>query len=111
MRISGVSLGIGGREDGVDEDEGADDLSAKAGALGVAIGDNVSTTALDLVDGGLETLDNTSTADGTQGLHHNVENCSGQRQFPRQEQAERHRRVDVSACNIPPRYLQPFSLS
>ena len=96
MRISGVSLGIGGGEDGVDEDEGADDLSTKAGALGVAMGNDVSTTALNLVDGGLETLDHTSTADGTQGLHHNVENCSGQRQFPRQEQTECHGWVDVS---------------
>ncbi len=41
MRISGISLGIGSGEDGVDENEGTDDLSTEAAAFGVARGDEV----------------------------------------------------------------------
>jgi hypothetical protein len=37
----GIALGVGGGEDGVDEDEGADDLGAEPGAAGVARGERV----------------------------------------------------------------------
>ena len=65
MRVSGISLGIGGGEDSVDENEGAYDLSAKATALGVARGHEVGTTELLHVDGLLEALHDAGTADGT----------------------------------------------
>lgn len=81
MGVSGISLGIGSGEDGVDEHESADNLSTEAVALGVAVGDDVGAPALGLVEVRLEAFDNTGPADSTKALHHNVENCSGQRQF------------------------------
>lgn len=44
MRVSGASLSISGREDSVDKDKGADNLSAKAITLGVAMGYIISST-------------------------------------------------------------------
>ena len=63
VRISGVSLGVGGGEDGVDQNEGADDLGAEAAAFGVASGDEVSAAELLLVDGFLKTLHDAGAAD------------------------------------------------
>lgn len=77
--VSGVALGIGGGEDGVDKDEGADDLSAEAIALGVARGDNVGTAAPHLVLTLLEALHDTRAADGTKALHNHVEHRPRQR--------------------------------
>lgn len=100
MRVSGAALGISGGEDGVDEDEGADDLSAETVALGVTAVDVVGATAVGHVGTLLEALDNTRTADGTKALHHDVEHCPCQRQLPRQEQSERHGWVNVTSCRI-----------
>ena len=98
--VPGVPLGVGGGEDGVDEDEGADDLSAEAVALGVAGGDDVGAAAVAHVQSLLEALDDAGAADGAQALHDDVEDGPGERQLPRQEQAEGHRRVDVAACGF-----------
>ena len=54
--VPGVPLGVGGGEDGVDEDEGADDLGAEAVALGVAGRDDVGAAAGGLVQALLEAL-------------------------------------------------------
>lgn len=73
MRISGISLSIGGGEDGVDENEGTDDLSTQTAALGVARGHEVGTTQLLHVGGPLEALDHAGAADGAEALHYDVE--------------------------------------
>lgn len=75
MGVSGAALGVSGGEHGVDEDEGTDDLGAEAVTLGVAVGDDVGASAMAVVDGFLEALHDTSTADGTKALHHYVEHC------------------------------------
>lgn len=46
MGVSGISLGIGGGEDGVNQDKGTDDFSSQAGAFGVAMGELVRTAAV-----------------------------------------------------------------
>lgn len=68
VRISGISLSIGGGEDGVDENEGTDDLSTKTATLGVARGHEVGTTELLHVGGPLEALDDAGAADGAEGI-------------------------------------------
>ena len=78
MRVTSASLGVGGGEDGVDKDEGADDLSAEAGSFGVARSDGVGSAAEGLVGGRLEAFDNTGAADGSEALHDHVEDSSGQ---------------------------------
>jgi len=99
MGVPGVPLGVGGGEDGVDEDEGADDLSAEAVALGVSGRDDVGAAAVAHVQPLLEPLDDAGAADGAQALHDDVEDSPGERQLPSQEQPEGHRRVDVPACS------------
>lgn len=98
MGVPGIPLGISGREDGVDQDEGANDLSAKAITLGVAGGDNIGTTTVAHVKPLLEALHHSSSTDGTQALHDNVEDGPSQGQLPGQEQPESHSWVDVSSC-------------
>ena len=98
MRVSGIALGIGGGEDGVDENEGTNDLGPQAVALGVAVRHRVGAAAQPLVTRVLEPLDHPGAADRSQALHHHVEDRPRQRQLPRQQQPERHRRVDVPAC-------------
>jgi hypothetical protein len=97
--VPGAPLGVGGGEDGVDKDEGADDLGAEAGALGVARRDGVSAAAVAHVQRLLESLDDPGAADGTQALHDDVEDRPGERQLPGQEQTEGDCRVDVSTCS------------
>jgi len=98
MGVPGIPLGISGREDGVDQDEGANDLSAKAITLGVAGGDNIGTTTVAHVKPLLEALHHSSSTDGTQALHDNVEDGPSQGQLPGQEQPESHSWVDVPSC-------------
>lgn len=98
MGVSGATLGVSGRENGVDKDEGANDLSAKAVTFGVTSGYEVSSSVVSLVDVLLEALHHSSPANGTKTLHHYVEHCPSQRQLPRQEQPERHSRVYVTSC-------------
>lgn len=64
MGVSGISLGISGREDGVDQDEGANDLSTKAIALGVATGNYIGAATVAHVQTLLEALHHSSSTDG-----------------------------------------------
>lgn len=103
MGVAGGALGVGSGEDGVDEDEGADDLRAEAGALVVEDVEAVGAAAVAGVVGLLEALDEADAADGTQALRHHVHHRPDQRHLPRQEQPKRHRRVDMTTCStIPP---------
>ncbi|BAT01305.1 Os07g0448600, partial [Oryza sativa Japonica Group] len=97
MGVAGVALGVGGGEDGVHEHEGADDLGGEAGALGVAGGELVGAAAVPVVERALEPLDERDAADGAEALRHDVEDGADQGHLARQEEAERHRRVDVPA--------------
>ena len=65
----------GGREDGVDEDEGANDLSAKAITLGVTVAH---------VKPLLEALNHPNSTDRPKSLHYNVEDGPRQGQLPSQ---------------------------
>lgn len=47
--ISGVAFGISGGEDGVEKDEGADDLDGETGAFAVAVDELVGGTAIVVV--------------------------------------------------------------
>jgi hypothetical protein len=67
--ISGISLGVGGRENSVDKHEGANNLGAKAITLGISGADGIGTTTKPLVLAFLEAFYYTSTADGSQTLH------------------------------------------
>lgn len=96
MRVSGISLGIGSGENGVDKNKRTNDLGAKTAALGVARGDEVSAAELLHVGGALESLHNAGAADSAEALHYDVEYSSGERQLPRQEKSERHRRINVA---------------
>ncbi|URD77289.1 hypothetical protein MUK42_03129 [Musa troglodytarum] len=100
--VPSTALGVGSGEDGVDEDEGADDLGAEAGALGVALAELVGAAAVADVVGLLERLDEADATDRPQALRHHVEEGAHQRHLSRQEQPERHRRVDVPTCRASP---------
>ena len=84
MRVPCTPLGISGGEDCVDKDEGADDLRAKAIALGVASGHDVGSATVALVHPLLKPLHHTGAADRAQALHHHVEDGPGQGELPRQ---------------------------
>ncbi|THU54852.1 hypothetical protein C4D60_Mb11t00420 [Musa balbisiana] len=100
--VASTALGVGGGEDGVHEDEGADDLGAEAGALGVAGAELVGAAAVADEVGFLEPLDEADATDRPQALRHHVEERAHQRHLSRQEQPERHRRVDVPTCRASP---------
>jgi hypothetical protein len=97
MRVSSVSLGIGGREDSVDKNKGTDYLRTKAITLGVSMVHNISSATLKLVVvASLETLHYTSTTDCTKALHDDVKHSPCQRELPCQKQPKGHSWVDVS---------------
>ncbi|VFR03678.1 unnamed protein product [Cuscuta campestris] len=110
MGVPGISLGIGGREDGVDKDKSANNFSPKAIPLGVTVGHHIRPSAVSPIQRRLEALHHPGAAYGSQALHHNVENRPCQRQFPRQKQPECHCRIDVSTCLClePPRPQKTF---
>ncbi|KRY05558.1 hypothetical protein T12_13101, partial [Trichinella patagoniensis] len=64
MRISCISLGISSREDCVNEDKGADNLSSKPVALSVSRAHNVGASIIGHVKAPLEALDNAGTTYG-----------------------------------------------
>ena len=97
MGVTGVSLGISGREDSVHQHKGAHNLSTQAIALGVAMGNGVSPPSVGLVEAGLEGFHDASPADGPQALANHVENGTRQGHLPRQEQAEGDGGIDVSS--------------
>ena len=85
MGVSGAPLGIGGREDGVDEDKGSDDLCSQTGTLIVAGGEHVGAAPGVVVVGVLDCLDQAPAAYGPQALSHQVHHRPDQRHLPRQE--------------------------
>ena len=97
MRVSSISLGISGREDSVNKDKGAYNLSTKAITLGVAMCHNIGPTTQHLEWGRLEPLDHTSTTDGSKALHHHVEDGPSEGQLPCQKQPKGHCWVNMSS--------------
>lgn len=96
MGVAGASLGVSGGENGVDEHECADDLSAKSSAFAVAGIDRVGTAAEGVVGVLHESLHQPNTTDGTQALCHHVQYGPNQRHLTGQEQPKRNRRVYVA---------------
>lgn len=100
--ISGISLGIGGGEDSVDEHEGTNNLGSKASTRAIACLDGICTTTKHLVLLFLEALHHTGTADGSQTLHDYVKHRPRQRELPRQKQPKGHCRVNMTTCTTSP---------
>ena len=88
-------LGVGGGEDGVHEDERADDLGGEGSPDGVAGGHLVGAATEGVVGVLHDPLHDAHAADGAQALRHDVQQGAHQRQLPPHEQPERHGRVDV----------------
>jgi len=84
MGVSGTTLGISCREDSVDKNKSANNLSTKAITFGVTMSDHIGTTIMQLVVCfPVKSFHHTSTAYGTKALHHHVEHGPRQGQFPR----------------------------
>ena len=96
MRVSGVSLGISSREDSVDKDKSANNLSSKAITLGVAMVHNVGSTTIALIKGWSKTLHNPSSTDSSKALHDYVKHCPCKGQLPCQKEPKGHSWVYVS---------------
>ena len=96
MGVAGIALGVGGREDGVDEHEGADDLGSEPCAGGVLGTDPVGAAAVARVESALESLDERDAADGAEALRGHVQDRAHQGHLARQEEAESDGRVDVA---------------
>lgn len=76
MRVAGIALGVGGREDGVHQHEGAHNLRAQSVAFGVAMRHTVGTAAHALVEFWLKPFHHPCATDRAQALAHYVEHCS-----------------------------------
>eukprot|EP00252_Welwitschia_mirabilis_P027732 TRINITY_DN95_c0_g1_i3.p3 TRINITY_DN95_c0_g1~~TRINITY_DN95_c0_g1_i3.p3 ORF type:complete len:147 (-),score=1.83 TRINITY_DN95_c0_g1_i3:474-914(-) len=98
MGIASVALRVGCRENGVDQNEGADDFSGETNTLGVAVCHNVGSSAVPVVVRLLEGLDQPGSADGSQTLGYHVQHCSRQRHFSCQKEPKCHCGVNVSSC-------------
>ncbi|RDX72114.1 hypothetical protein CR513_48451, partial [Mucuna pruriens] len=85
VRVTRASLGVCGRENGVDEDKSADNFRTKSSAFVVAGADGVSTAAEGVVGVLHEGLHQANTADSTQALCYHVSNGSDQGHLTRQE--------------------------
>ena len=55
--VAGIALGIRGGEDGVDEDERADNLRCETRSLGISCGERVCSAAISIEVSRLEALD------------------------------------------------------
>jgi len=99
MGISGFSLGIGGGEDGVDKNKGANNLSAQASAFTVPIREQVHATLVPVVVTLLKRLYQPHATYSSQALSHHVGDCSHQRHLPGQKQPERDGGVYVTPGN------------
>ncbi|KAJ0908626.1 hypothetical protein HanRHA438_Chr07g0312501 [Helianthus annuus] len=97
MGISCISLGISGREDGVNEDKCANDFSTQTSAFAVAICELIGTTAISIVVSLLESFNQTATTYGTQALSHDVHERPWECHLSSQKQPKCHRRVNVSS--------------
>lgn len=80
--VSGIPLGIGGREDGVHKHECPDDLSPEPDSGGVAISKRVGSTPVAVVVRLLEGLDKPDSANGSQALGDHVHDGSNQGDLP-----------------------------
>lgn len=82
MGITGTTLGISGREDGVDEDESADDFRTKCTAGVVTMRDDVHPTSKAVVRVLHEGLDKPHATYGAEALGHHVPQRPQQRHLP-----------------------------
>ena len=95
--VAGAALGVSGREDSVDKDEGADDLSGKASSLGVVGVQLVGSASIANVVSLLEAFDEGATTDCTQTPRDHVQKSTDQRYLSGEEQTKGHRGVNVTA--------------
>lgn len=100
MGVAGVPFSVSGGEDGVDQQKCADDLSSKAGRFRKSGTNGVGAASDPFELSLLEASDDGGAAHRPQTLHYYVKHCPRQRQFPRQQQPERHRRVYVTTCPL-----------
>lgn len=99
MGVSGIPLGVGGREDGGDKGEGPDDLSSsQASALAVAVSQLIGTATVAGVVGLLERLHKHASTDGPRTLSHHVDHGPDQGYLPSQEQPKCHSWIYVPSC-------------
>ena len=73
MRVTSAAFGVGGGEDGINENESADDLCGEAGAARVTGGELVGTAAVVDVESLLESFNKTNTTNSSQTLSHHVQ--------------------------------------
>ncbi|CAL9063385.1 unnamed protein product, partial [Musa banksii] len=70
--VAGAALGVGGREDCVNEHEGADDLETESGDLGATCGHLVGSTDEGVVGVIHDPLDDSDAADSSHALQHHI---------------------------------------
>eukprot|EP00252_Welwitschia_mirabilis_P017408 TRINITY_DN3858_c0_g1_i1.p2 TRINITY_DN3858_c0_g1~~TRINITY_DN3858_c0_g1_i1.p2 ORF type:complete len:218 (-),score=-17.16 TRINITY_DN3858_c0_g1_i1:266-919(-) len=97
MRIAGVSFGVSCRKNGVNQNEGTNDLRSETNTLGITISNDVSSATVAVIVRCLEGLNQTGSADCAKTLSYNIQNCSGKRHFLGQKQSERNRGVYVTS--------------
>lgn len=95
MGVPSIALRISGRENSVNQDESANDLSRQPHAFSVAVSHRVGSASIFVVVGFLERLHQPTSAYGSQTLGHHVENCPRQGHLPCQKQPKSHGRVDM----------------
>lgn len=100
VRITRASLRVSGREDSVNEYEGADDLSTQSGTLGVTRSYGVSATSEPVIVVLHEGLHEPNTAYGSQALRYHVGQGTNQRNLPGQEKPKCYRRINVTTCDV-----------
>lgn len=72
MTVTGIALGVGGREHGVYQNESADDLSGQTSACTVPQSHRVCSSSISHVESSLEPLRKACTADCSQALSYHV---------------------------------------
>ncbi len=97
--ITGIALGISGREHGVHQHESANDFSTQSSTYSVTRLHMVGPSTILLVEWFLEALNQSCTADGTQALRNYVCQSSVKRHLPCQEQPKCYSWVDVPTCS------------
>jgi len=76
MGVTGIALGVCGREHSVHKHEGSDDLSGESGAKAVSGMNEIGATAVVLIERPLKALHKPRTADCSQALCYYVGECS-----------------------------------
>lgn len=95
MGVSGISLGIGGRENSVDQNKCSNNFSGQTNALAIAILKLVYSPVEVPKQSLLEPLHHPHTANGSQTLRHHVQQCPEQRHSPGQKQPKSHCWINV----------------